>query len=253
MADNSTGKILSSTEQMQANYEKYKDKFVDSQDKLINSDTFMKLLVAEMSHQDPLEPTSNTEFIAQLASFSQMGYMQNMSQFSMASYASGLVGKIASATRVEGKNVISKTGIVESVVKTADNKSYTVTIDGEKFDLSKITSVKDAPKSDSDDKTDTEAPAVDMSNALGDSISRAGMMIGMFATLSGKTTDGDNYADMGFIEAIRVNNGQISVVVNGTARPISDITELTYATVEDDKTQGTENAEETGGIEEGKA
>lgn len=231
MAD-STGRILSSAEQMQANYEKYKDKFVDSQDKLINSDTFMKLLVAEMSHQDPLEPTSNTEFISQLASFSQMGYMQDASKYSMATYASGLVGKTATATKVEGKDVITKTGIVESVVKTADNKSYTVTIDGEKFDLSKISSVSETPKENTDDKNEPTNP-IDSSNALGDSISRAAMMIGMYATLAGKNTSGEGYLDAGFVESIRVNNGQIYVVVDGVARPISDITELTYATVSD--------------------
>jgi flagellar basal-body rod modification protein FlgD len=32
--------------------------------------TFLRLLTAQMQNQDPLEPTSNTEFIAQLASFS---------------------------------------------------------------------------------------------------------------------------------------------------------------------------------------
>jgi flagellar basal-body rod modification protein FlgD len=32
--------------------------------------TFVQLLTAQMENQDPLEPTSNTEFVAQLASFS---------------------------------------------------------------------------------------------------------------------------------------------------------------------------------------
>lgn len=32
--------------------------------------TFIQLLTAQMNNQDPLEPTSNTEFVAQLASFS---------------------------------------------------------------------------------------------------------------------------------------------------------------------------------------
>jgi flagellar basal-body rod modification protein FlgD len=34
--------------------------------------TFIRLLTAQMSNQDPLEPTSNTEFVAQLASFSSV-------------------------------------------------------------------------------------------------------------------------------------------------------------------------------------
>ena len=46
---------------------------------------FLELLVAEMQYQDPLEPQSNTDYIAQLATFTQVqdieemqGIMQNM-------------------------------------------------------------------------------------------------------------------------------------------------------------------------------
>ena len=38
----------------------------------------LQLLCAEMQYQDPLEPTSNTEYVAQLATFSQMESMLNM-------------------------------------------------------------------------------------------------------------------------------------------------------------------------------
>lgn len=231
--------VLSSLEQMQLNYERYKDKFVDQQSDLLNSDTFLKLLVAEMSNQDPLEPTSNTEFISQLASFSQMGYLQDMSKYSMATYASSLVGKVATASRVDGTNVIIKTGIVESVVKTADGKSYTVTIDGEKFDISKVTSVSDAPASDSTGSSGVTGSG----DLLGDSISRASMMIGMYATISGKTPNGDNYLDAGFIEAIRVQNGRIFVVINGSSRPIEDIVELTYAYIDDGDVENPDDVE----------
>ena len=41
-------------------------------------DEFLQLLCAEMQYQDPLEPTSNTEYVAQLATFSQMESMLNM-------------------------------------------------------------------------------------------------------------------------------------------------------------------------------
>ena len=41
-------------------------------------DQFMQLLVAQMKYQDPLEPTSNTEYIQQYATFSELEQMQNM-------------------------------------------------------------------------------------------------------------------------------------------------------------------------------
>ena len=177
MAINNTTGILSSAEQAQLNYEQHKDKYVDATEDLVNSETFMQLLVAEMTNQDPLEPTSNTEFISQLATFSQMQYMRDASTYSMATYASSLVGKTATATKMDGKNLISKTGVVESVTFNKSTNSYTVKIDGESFDLSKVTAV-------SETKTDETVDGTDMQNALGDSIARAASMVGMYAYVS---------------------------------------------------------------------
>ena len=44
----------------------------------LDKEAFLKLLVAQMKYQDPLEPTSNTEYIAQLATFSSLEEMQNL-------------------------------------------------------------------------------------------------------------------------------------------------------------------------------
>lgn len=227
--------ILTSAQQAQSNYEKHKDKYVDATNELVNSETFMQLLVAEMTNQDPLEPTSNTEFISQLATFSQMQYARDSSTYAMANYAASLVGKTATASKMDGKNLISKTGVVESVTKNTSNNSYTVKIDGESFDLSKITAVKDTEKSSSD-STDG---LLNSSNALGDSIARASAMVGMYASVT-KTEDGVSTSDEGFIASIRIKDGVISAVINDKVYALADITEVTYATVIEDNTQGGE-------------
>ena len=59
----------------------------------MDKDAFLQLLVAQMRYQDPLEPTSNTEYIAQYAQFSQVEQMQNMSASMDLQRASQLVGK----------------------------------------------------------------------------------------------------------------------------------------------------------------
>lgn len=44
----------------------------------LGKDDFMELLVAQMQNQDPMDPQSNDQFIAQLANFSSLEQMQNM-------------------------------------------------------------------------------------------------------------------------------------------------------------------------------
>ena len=58
----------------------------------MDKEAFLQLLVAQMKYQDPLEPTSNTEYISQYAQFSQVEQMQNMSSSMDLQRASSLVG-----------------------------------------------------------------------------------------------------------------------------------------------------------------
>ena len=44
----------------------------------LDKDDFLMLLVTQMKYQDPLEPESNTEYVAQLAQFSSLEQMQNL-------------------------------------------------------------------------------------------------------------------------------------------------------------------------------
>ncbi|MDE7400075.1 MAG: hypothetical protein K2N06_11190 [Oscillospiraceae bacterium] len=230
MADSVNGTYLTGAEQIQANYERFKDKFVDSNKELVNQETFLKLLVAEMSNQDPLEPTSNTEFISQLATFSSMQYMQDASKYSMANYASSLAGKTVTATKMQGTKAVIKTGVVEKVV-AGKNNTYTLTIDGETYNLSQITSVLDSTsKTDSGNKTDT------VNTPLGDSIAKAASLVGMYVTVK----NGDSISQ-GWIDSIKVKDGKITAVLidkdgktigNGNF-PIEDITEVTVKYVVD--------------------
>lgn len=59
----------------------------------MDKDAFLQLLVAQMRYQDPLEPTSNTEYISQYAQFSQVEQMQNMAGSMDLQRASSLVGE----------------------------------------------------------------------------------------------------------------------------------------------------------------
>ena len=91
-----------------------------------SKDTFLKLLVAEVQNQDPLEPTSNTEWISQYATFSELEAMQNMSASFDLSRASTLVGK----------TVVLQTTSETGKVTTIQGKVDYVTYEGSKAYLS---------------------------------------------------------------------------------------------------------------------
>ena len=56
-------------------------------------DQFLQLLCAEMQYQDPLEPTSNTDYVAQMATFSQLEATLSLTETQESANATNLVGK----------------------------------------------------------------------------------------------------------------------------------------------------------------
>lgn len=227
---------LSSSEQIQANYEKYKDKFKNSTEELVNSDTFLSLLVAEMTNQDPMEPTSNTEFVTQMAQFTSLTYNKDAAQYSKSNYASSLVGKTVTAQKMDGSTLVTKTGVVETVMKSGDN--YTVKIDGVSFDISKVTSI-------SETGSDSSSTGILGGSSLGSLIASASMMIGMSATVN-PAVSGGSALDSGLIESIQVKDGQVKVIINDIAYDLEDIVEVAYPTYE----SGDDSAEQLPAAEE---
>lgn len=59
----------------------------------LNMENFLSLLVAEMQNQDPLEPTSNSDYMAQMATFSQVEATSEMNERVLSQTASNLIGK----------------------------------------------------------------------------------------------------------------------------------------------------------------
>ena len=100
----------------------------------LDKEAFLQLLVAQMKYQDPLEPTSNTEYISQLATFSTLEEMQNLNSTMQANQASSLVGRtvIMKVTSSVGETSFIS-GRVD-FIRRENNKTF-LSIEGNLYNL----------------------------------------------------------------------------------------------------------------------
>ena len=130
------GKIVETTSQTSVS------KAAKSKSNGMDKEAFLQLLVAQMKYQDPLEPTSNTEYIAQYAQFSQVEQMQNMSSSMDLQRASALVGKeVYIKTTTSSGDTKLVQGKVD-YVSYENNKAY-LYINEQKYSIDDLDSVVD--------------------------------------------------------------------------------------------------------------
>ncbi len=101
----------------------------------LDYDSFLQLLIAEMRNQDPTEPIDSTEYVAQLATFSQVeqtiqtnARLEELLKSSSISQAGSLIGR----------TVTSPDGTVSGVVQQVeiyDDKAVAVLANGDKVDI----------------------------------------------------------------------------------------------------------------------
>lgn len=77
---------------------------------------FLKLLVTQLTHQDPLSPQEDKDFVAQMAQFSALEGIQAMSRAMSHLQGAALVGKTVEARVSDG----SATGTVRGVVRAVE-------------------------------------------------------------------------------------------------------------------------------------
>ena len=118
----------------------------------LDIDQFLKLMISELTNQDPLNPMDNTQLVEQLGHIREIAATTQLSDTlsSVAAgqrltTASGLLGKTVAALTDDDQNV---TGVVDRVSvevdpKNNDQRTYRIHIGDQTIKLTNVREVKD--------------------------------------------------------------------------------------------------------------
>ncbi len=107
----------------------------------LGQDDFLKILITQLQHQDPTSPMEDKDFIAQMAQFSSLEQIRNMSQNFQK--LSGLLAS-SEAAQMLGRSVEVRDGetlvrgIVEKVIR---GDAPLVSVNGTIYDFAQVESV----------------------------------------------------------------------------------------------------------------
>jgi len=109
----------------------------------LDKDDFLQILITQLTHQDPTNPMEDKEFIAQMAQFSTLEQMTNMSvefeklgRMLSSTNAMSLLGKTVEIS--EGSHTV--TGVVEEITGGEYPQLF---VQGSFYDYSQVTKIKE--------------------------------------------------------------------------------------------------------------
>lgn len=201
-------------------------------------DQFLQLLCAEMQYQDPLEPTSNTEYVAQLATFSQMEATLSMQNTIESNNANALVGQyvIVKSTSATTGETTAVAGFVD-YVQYENNTPY-LCINGSLYKASDVYEVADVDYME----------AVTLAESFGNAVAALPSVDKL--TLAWQE-DVENlsavYSSLSAYQKSYIDNDTLTTFQSLVAR----MKELVAAAEESDSSSGTEDSSDTAGSTDG--
>jgi flagellar basal-body rod modification protein FlgD len=111
----------------------------------LSQDDFLKLLVTQLSNQDPLSPQDDKEFIAQMAQFSSVEGIKNLDTSLNRGQAAAFLNRTVDAQVIESGKSATVTGTVKAVTYQSDGAHLLLnTANGDRdIPLTEITKVSD--------------------------------------------------------------------------------------------------------------
>lgn len=133
----------------------------------LGKDEFMKILMTQLQHQDPLSPMDDREFISQMATFSSLEQMMNMTSSIDMLVQSQLVSPVIQYSHMIGKEVSYQAFDEETGAKLDIAKSTVIAVsqqegwailelaNGEKIYADSIIQISD-PNANTDEDSSAE-------------------------------------------------------------------------------------------------
>jgi len=199
---------IDSAKLIEENHTKYAKYFESTSKDTLTIETFYKLLMAEMSNQDPMEPVSNTEFISQMATFTSLQTQQEALYYNNANYAQSMVGKTVIVMGDAGANFKIETGTVTRV--NFSKGQFSITVNGKEFSLKNVMEVLDG----------------NYGIAGGSDGAFATSLIGKYVTVGLINADGSPVVEEGIVDHVEIKDGEISVVINDIAYPLYSVAKI---------------------------
>ena len=132
-------KTAASQEATKSNTNISTSKTAETKDGGYTEEMFMKLLVAEMQYQDPLEPTDNSQYVAQLASFTQIEAIQAVQADMKNIQGNSMVGTMVALV---DDDTVEIHGRVD-YVRTDDDGQLLASVNNKEYPVEKIKSIMD--------------------------------------------------------------------------------------------------------------
>jgi flagellar basal-body rod modification protein FlgD len=194
-------------------------------------DEFLKLLVTQLSHQDPLKPMESHEFASQLAQFSSLEQLQNMNgtmeEGIMSDYmmtqsinntlATTLIGKTAMASG----NDITFSGDPTDIQFKLNTAAETVTITIRDSAGNIVKTVTETGFSEGLNSIEWNGQ-----NALGDTVTEGDYSYSVSAYDAHESTVGSTPLITGEIEGITFKDGGIVLMINGQTISLNEVLEI---------------------------